>query len=39
MTNEIEKISVETLHKVSENMVNRVRLCLAINGGHLQQLL
>jgi hypothetical protein len=39
VTNEIQKISVETLHKVSENMVNRVRLCLAMNGGHFQQLL
>ncbi len=39
VTNEIKKISVETLHKVSENMVNRVRLYLAMNGGHFQQLL
>jgi len=39
ITNEIKKISVETLHKVCENMVNSVRLCLAMNGGYFQQLL
>jgi hypothetical protein len=36
---EIKKISVETLINVSNNMVKRVRLCLANNGHHFQHLL
>jgi hypothetical protein len=37
--NEIKKISVETLERVSENMIKRVKLCLESNGKHFQHLL
>jgi hypothetical protein len=37
--NEVKKISVETLERVSENMIKRVKLCLESNGNHFQHLL
>jgi hypothetical protein len=37
--NEIKKINVETLERVSENMIKRVKLCLESNGNHFQHLL
>ena len=36
---EINNISTEMLSKVSENMIERVKLCLECDGKHLQQLL
>lgn len=36
---EINKVSVSTLHKVFENMDKRIELCIANNGQHFQHLL
>ncbi len=37
--NEIKKISVQTLERVLQNMIKRVKLCLESNGNHFQHLL
>ncbi len=37
--NEIKKINVETLERVFDNMIKRVKFCLESNGNHFQHLL
>jgi hypothetical protein len=37
--NEIQKITPETLERVSDNMIKRVRLCLENDGKHFDHML
>ncbi len=37
--NEIQKITPETLKRVSDNMIKRVRLCLENDGKHFDHML